>query len=67
MGIPGVRSRYERTMPRRLIHERDGQNMVEYALLAAIVALGAVAALSGFQNVISNVWAAISNNMAGGS
>ena len=37
--------------------------MVEYGLLVAVVALGAVAALSGFQNVITNVWSMISNNL----
>jgi len=52
---------------RQIIRECQGQNLVEYAVLAAVIALGAVAALSGFQNVISNVWAAISNNIAGGT
>ena len=42
----------------------DGQDMVEYALLIAIVALGAVAALNNFQNVIQSAWAAISNNLS---
>jgi len=54
-------------MLKNLINDCDGQDLVEYAVLAAVVALGAVAALSGFQNVISNVWVTISNNLAGGS
>jgi pilus assembly protein Flp/PilA len=54
-------------MLKNLIDECDGQDMVEYAVLAAVVALGAVAALSGFQNIIGNVWTTISNNLAGGS
>ena len=54
-------------MLRNLIDECDGQDLVEYAVLVAVVALGAVAALSGFQNVISNMWTAVSNNLAGGS
>jgi pilus assembly protein Flp/PilA len=45
----------------------EGQDLVEYALLAAVVAVGAIATLNGFQNVISNVWTAVSNNLAGGS
>jgi len=53
-------------MLKRLIDECDGQDMVEYGLLAAVVALGAVAALNGFQNVINNVWTMISNNLSGG-
>jgi Flp pilus assembly pilin Flp len=37
--------------------------MIEYGLLIAVVALGAVAALSGAQNIIGNVWSMISNNL----
>jgi pilus assembly protein Flp/PilA len=54
-------------MLKRLIEECDGQDMVEYALLAAIVALGAVVALTSFQGVIASVWTTISNNLSGGS
>jgi pilus assembly protein Flp/PilA len=54
-------------MLKRLIDECDGQDLVEYALLAAIVALGAIAALQGFQTVIGNVWTQISNNLSGGT
>ena len=54
-------------MLRNLIDECDGQDMVEYGVLVAVVVVGAAVALSGFQNVISNVWTAISNNLAGGS
>jgi Flp pilus assembly pilin Flp len=54
-------------MLKRFIHECDGQDLVEYGLLVAVVALGAVAALSGFQNVITNVWTAIANNLSGGT
>jgi pilus assembly protein Flp/PilA len=49
----------------RLINDCDGQDMVEYAMLIAIVALGAVAALGAFQNVVSTVWQAIGNNLSG--
>ncbi len=40
---------------------------MEYSLLIAVVALGCVVALNGFQNVIANVWTTISNNLSGGS
>ena len=50
-----------------LIDGCDGQDLAEYALLVAVVAVGAIAALNGFQNVIGNVWTAISNNLAGNS
>jgi Flp pilus assembly pilin Flp len=45
----------------------EGQDLVEYAMLAGVVALGCVIALGNFQNVISGVWNQISNNLAGGS
>jgi Flp pilus assembly pilin Flp len=48
-----------------LIDDCEGQDLVEYGLLVAIVALGSVAALYGFQNAIANVWTALSNNLAG--
>ncbi len=51
-------------MWKRLIRNNDGQDLVEYALLIAIVALGTVAALAAFQDVIRNVWSAISNNLS---
>jgi Flp pilus assembly pilin Flp len=52
-------------MWKRLINDCEGQDMVEYAMLAAIVALGAVAALTSFQGVINTVWQSISNNLSG--
>jgi pilus assembly protein Flp/PilA len=52
-------------MLKRFIDASDGQDLVEYALLAAIVAVGAIAALNGFQTVINNVWTMISNNLSG--
>jgi Flp pilus assembly pilin Flp len=50
-----------------LVDECDGQDLVEYALLVAVVALGAVVALNSFQSVITSVWTTISNNLAGSS
>jgi Flp pilus assembly pilin Flp len=51
-------------MLRSLITDCEGQDLIEYALLVSIVALGAVAALTNFQNVIKNVWNSLSNNLA---
>ncbi|HTT23734.1 MAG TPA: hypothetical protein VMG82_32700 [Candidatus Sulfotelmatobacter sp.] len=50
----------------RLWSEQDGQDLTEYALLLALLALGAVATLGGlastlngmFQNAASNIGAA---------
>jgi pilus assembly protein Flp/PilA len=45
---------------RRMIAEQSGQDLVEYALLAAVVAIGSVAALSAFSTVITTAWTSIS-------
>lgn len=66
MSLPGNEP-VEYHMLKCLISESDGQDMVEYALLVAVVALGAVAALRGFQNVIANIWSTVSNSLTGGS
>ena len=43
--------------------EEDGQDMVEYALLLAFVALAAVAVLSTVKSNISTVWGSISSTL----
>jgi pilus assembly protein Flp/PilA len=45
---------------KRVIEDQGGQDLVEYALLAAIVAMGSVVALSAFRTVLTTAWAAIS-------
>ncbi len=52
-------------MLKKFIYECDGQDLVEYALLVAIVALGSVAALTAFQSALTAAWAAISRNLSG--
>jgi len=47
--------------------ECDGQDLIEYCLLIAVVALGSVVALAQFQNVIGNIWSTFSNSLNGGS
>ena len=37
-----------------LINEESGQDLIEYALVAALVGLGAVAAMGSLKNSISN-------------
>ena len=43
--------------------EEDGQDMVEYALLLAFVALAAVAVLSSVKTSISTVWSNINSTL----
>jgi pilus assembly protein Flp/PilA len=40
----------------RLIHEEDGQSLVEYGLILALVAVGLIAALTTLKAQITNVF-----------
>ena len=44
--------------------EEDGQDLVEYSLLLAFIALAAVAILSGVKNQIATLWTSISNALS---
>jgi pilus assembly protein Flp/PilA len=43
--------------------EEDGQDLIEYALVAAIVALGAVGALRGLKNSIGSAFNSVGNTL----
>jgi pilus assembly protein Flp/PilA len=47
-----------------LMHREEGQDLVEYALVVAIIALGATAAMQSLANVISTSFANISTTFA---
>ena len=44
-----------------LIKEDSGQDLIEYALVAALVGLGAVAAMKGLSNSIGNTFNGVGN------
>jgi len=44
-------------------NEEDGQDMVEYALLLAFVALAGVSVLSAIRTSISSVWSQINSGL----
>ena len=48
----------------RLVNEEDGQNLIEYALIAGIIALGAIAAMTGLKNQIVNAFNSVGNQLA---
>ena len=50
-------------MLNRFFKEQDGQDMVEYALLAALVGLATVVALGQFAGSIGAIWSSISNQL----
>jgi Flp pilus assembly pilin Flp len=50
-----------------LWQEEDGQDMVEYALLLAFVALAAVSLLTGVKSSITSIWTQIDTTLATGA
>jgi pilus assembly protein Flp/PilA len=46
-----------------LIVEDSGQDLIEYALVAALVGLGAVAAMKGLSNSIGNTFNSVGSSL----
>ncbi len=51
----------------RFLKEEEGQDLVEYSLLLAFIALAAVGLLSGTRTTISGLWTTISNTLVNAS
>lgn len=47
-----------------LLQEQDGQDLVEYALLMAFIALAAVAVLTSLSANLSTLWDSVSNALS---
>ena len=52
------------SMMHGFLKEEEGQDMVEYALLLAFVALAAVSLLSGVKSSINSIWSSVSSNLS---
>ena len=50
---------------RQLLHDEAGQDVVEYALVAVVIGLGTVAALSGVSGKVVSVFNAVGNTITG--
>lgn len=48
---------------RALVRDESGQDLIEYALIAAIVALGAILSMGSLANQISNAFNSIGNSL----
>jgi pilus assembly protein Flp/PilA len=48
---------------RDFLKGEEGQDLIEYALIAALIALGATAAMSSVGSQISNVFSSISTDL----
>lgn len=46
---------------KNLMTEESGQDLIEYALVAALVGLGSVAAMNGLANSIAKTFGGVSN------
>ncbi len=46
-----------------LMKDDSGQDLIEYALVAALVGLGAVAAMKGLNNTIGNTFNGVGNSL----
>jgi pilus assembly protein Flp/PilA len=49
------------------LEDESGQDLIEYALVAAIIALGAVTAMGPLANNISNIFNSIGNKLTAAS
>jgi len=47
----------------KLIAEDSGQDLIEYALVASLVSLGSIAALSGLTNAIGKSFNSVGNGL----
>lgn len=47
-----------------LIQDESGQDLIEYALVAGLIGLGAVAATTGFAGSIGNAFNSVGNSVA---
>jgi pilus assembly protein Flp/PilA len=46
-----------------LLHDESGQDLIEYALVAALIALGATTAMGGLATVISSSFTALGTKL----
>ena len=51
------------TLLRRLFQEEQGQDLIEYALLAAFIALAATIAMTALGSEIGNFFTAVKNKL----
>ena len=47
-----------------LVRDESGQDLIEYALVAGLIGLGAVAVMSGFSGTVGNVFSTVGNDLA---
>ena len=48
---------------KKFLNEESGQDLIEYALIAALLALAAIGAMTSLANNIKNVFGNVGNNL----
>jgi Flp pilus assembly pilin Flp len=56
-----------KALVKRLISESDGQDLIEYALLASVIALGVTAAMMFLRDQLNTEFSNIGNSITAGS
>jgi Flp pilus assembly pilin Flp len=51
----------------RFVREEQGQDLIEYALLASVIALGVTAAMLYLRNQLNSEFSSIGNSITAGS
>jgi pilus assembly protein Flp/PilA len=57
-------ARLSRAYVHAFVHDESGQDMVEYALLLAFIALAVVGVLSGVKTQVKGIWSTISSTLS---
>ncbi len=52
------------TILKKLIRDESGQDLIEYALVAALIALGSIVAMKGLAAGISTAFSSVNSSLA---
>ncbi|WBX85090.1 Flp family type IVb pilin [Sphingosinicella microcystinivorans] len=52
---------------RKLVRKSEGATAIEYGLIAALIAVGAISGFNAFGNGLSNMWGKVENNVKASS
>ena len=56
-----------KTLLKKFVQETEGQDLIEYALLASVIALGITSAMLYLRNQLNSEFSSIGNSITAGS
>ena len=56
-----------KTLLKKFVQETEGQDLIEYALLASVIALGVTSAMLFLRNQLNSEFSSIGNSITAGS